>query len=143
MKHILFAMVLCCALFAPSASFASPVFNEPALVPHSITAVKQNPAPTIAPLRFSVVYDFKAKTFTPAAGTKIAGIENFLGTRNELELWFPLVGMSLSRGQMSYGGALVYPFAVGENARILVGVAGKLEAEKVRAGLVLGLEIRG
>jgi hypothetical protein len=94
-------------------------------------------------LRYSVAYDFKQKSFGPVVGTKIAGLRDFLGGSQELELWFPVVGVSLSGGRMNYGAAAVYPVKVGTNAWVLIGISGRLEGEKVGAGLVLGLEIRG
>jgi len=113
-----------------------------ALLPCLAVAQSQTPPPLPVQFRYSVVYDGGA--FSPVIGTQVASLRNFVGTRRDAEVWFPVLGLSLSSNQPNFGAALVMPVQVADNARLLIGLAGKIEAgQKARITPIVGIEIRG
>jgi hypothetical protein len=94
-------------------------------------------------LRYTLAYDLRHNQLSPVVGIEAASLRNVAGVRGlDLGVWFPLLGYSDRR--VNYGAGLVAPLRLADNATLLIGGWGRVEpGAKPRAGLIVGVEVRG
>jgi hypothetical protein len=123
--------------------FAIPAASQAQSIENVTLTYKQvSPPPLALNVRYSAVYD--GNSFQPVIGTQIGTIRNVAGKGIGAEVWFPVLGMDLGGNRPNLGAAVVVPWKFADNAYLLVGALGKIEAgQKARISPILGIEIRG
>lgn len=93
-------------------------------------------------LRYSVLYDFKAREAVPIVGFRISSLPRFFGTRLEPEVW-TVAGISMGSNRGTLGAAVVFPYRAANNLVLYIGGAYRTRTALAPAvGLVLGLQLR-